>query len=245
MAAGDIKQLTKLVVNLRLNLLDRGSNPLISTNPAPSCYPNMVDAAGQKIALCKIRVAQVPLLGSPLTVKHCSPTSGADAAARDAARGLYTNSAENAMLYLFGWLLCGVIAAAIYSNKGRSGAAAFLVGALLGPIGVLLALLTPADAAGVERKQLDAGQMKRCPYCAELIRAEASICRYCNKEQPGATGQREWQSLGSGPAMAPLAEGARIVRGQVAGQFTCSACKGFVRADATQCKHCKVPFVRG
>lgn len=150
------------------------------------------------------------------------------------------------MLYLLVWVLCGFAAAMIYSNKGRSGATAFLVGIFLGPIGVLLALLTPTDAAGVERKQLDAGQMKKCPHCAELIRAEASICRYCNREQPGAGQPREWQSLsGGGPAMAPLTEGARVVRGQIAGQFTCSACGGFVRSDATLCKHCKVPFVRG
>ena len=31
-------------------------------------------------------------------------------------------------------------------------------------------------------RRSDAGT-KRCPYCAERIRAEAVVCRFCNREQ--------------------------------------------------------------
>ena len=51
----------------------------------------------------------------------------------------------------------------------------FFGGVLLGPIGILLALLTSTDEKAIEKKQLPGGKMKKCPHCAELIKNDAKV----------------------------------------------------------------------
>ncbi len=88
------------------------------------------------------------------------------------------------MEYVILWILCGIVAAAIYSQKGRSGGVGLLGGFMLGPIGVILALISSKNEKGIEQKKISSGLMKKCPYCAEVIKAEATVCRYCGKEMP-------------------------------------------------------------
>ena len=56
-------------------------------------------------------------------------------------------------LLLF-WVLCGVVAAVVASNKGNSGVSWFFMGVLLGPIGLILSLVVSGDPAVVERKKI-------------------------------------------------------------------------------------------
>jgi hypothetical protein len=93
------------------------------------------------------------------------------------------------MEVLIFWLICGAIAGLIYSSKGRSAATGCVGGFLLGPIGIILAILSSRDSAGIvkqsrrdEEKAIARGELKRCPHCAEAIRYDAKVCKHCGRD---------------------------------------------------------------
>jgi len=72
-------------------------------------------------------------------------------------------------------IICGILSGSLAEEKGHRSGSWFATGFFFGIFGLIAAAGLPTKTIIDSASSL----LKKCPDCAELIRKEALVCKYC------------------------------------------------------------------
>jgi hypothetical protein len=79
------------------------------------------------------------------------------------------------MTFFIFWILLSILIGVFASSKKRNGVGWFFISFLISPLIAFIILLVIGPSPST---------LKKCPKCAEEVKAEAVVCRFCGYEFP-------------------------------------------------------------
>jgi hypothetical protein len=102
------------------------------------------------------------------------------------------------MIVLIVAICLGVVAGMIAHSKGRSFFGWWVYGTALAVVAIPHALIIRPNSKVVDARRVASGADKKCPKCAEFVKAEATVCRFCRHEFPSEL------AVGAPAGLAPM-----------------------------------------
>lgn len=87
---------------------------------------------------------------------------------------------DSEILILILWIVFALIVAGFADKRGGSYAAWLVVALLVSPLIAFFAVAVMEPGTG-------GAEHRTCPFCAERIKGEALVCRYCGRDLPKPT----------------------------------------------------------
>ena len=92
------------------------------------------------------------------------------------------------MLFVTFWIMMAVVVAIVAGSKGRNMLGWGFYGFLIWPVALVHILCVKPERHVTEARDLASGDVRKCPACAELVKREAKVCRFCQSELPAIGG---------------------------------------------------------
>jgi hypothetical protein len=83
------------------------------------------------------------------------------------------------------WILLCIGAGFLAKSRGHEPFGFALLALLISPfIACIVLLVMPVNTRALDRINVATGSSRKCPFCAETVKAEAIVCRYCDRDIP-------------------------------------------------------------